>query len=349
MRPPEIARRILRTRSGTELSFTTLGFGTAPLGNLYRALSENEARGALQCAWEAGCRYFDTAPQYGLGLAETRLNGFLREHRADPPLVSTKVGRLLRLSGSAERTGVGKFFDVPSRKENYDYSYDGVMRSIEFSLERLGVDAIDILYCHDVDVFTHGSRAASDKRVAEFMAGGYRALAELRAAGIVKAIGAGVNEWQVCERLAAAGDFDLFLLAGRYTLLEQDALSSFLPLCLARGIGVVVGGPFNSGILATGPKPGAFYNYEPAPPRILERVSRIEAVCAAHGVPLAAAALAFPLAHPAVVCVIAGGQNPQEVRQNADMLAWPIPSALWRHLVDEGLLRPDAPVPPAEN
>jgi D-threo-aldose 1-dehydrogenase len=349
MRPPEIARRILRTRSGTELSFTALGFGTAPLGNLYRGLSEEEARGTLQCAWEAGCRYFDTAPQYGLGLAETRLNGFLREHRAEPLLLSTKVGRLLRLSGAAERTGVGKFFDVPSRKENYDYSYDGVMRSIEFSLERLGVDAVDILYCHDVDAFTHGSRAASDRRVAEFMAGGYRALTELRTAGVVKAIGAGVNEWQVCERLAEAGDFDLFLLAGRYTLLEQDALASFLPLCLARGIGIVVGGPFNSGILATGPKPGAFYNYEPAPPPILERVSRIEAVCADHGVPLAAAALAFPLAHPAVVCVIAGGQNPQEVRQNADMLSWPIPAALWRHLVSEGLLRPDAPVPAAEN
>jgi D-threo-aldose 1-dehydrogenase len=349
MRPPEIARRILRTRSGTELSFTALGFGTAPLGNLYRALSEEEARGALQCAWEAGCRYFDTAPQYGLGLAETRLNGFLREHRAQPLLLSTKVGRLLQLSRADERTGVGKFFDVPSRKENYDYSYDGVMRSIEFSLERLGIDAIDILYCHDVDAFTHGSRAASNSRVAEFMAGGYRALAELRAAGVVKAIGAGVNEWQVCERLAKAGDFDLFLLAGRYTLLEQDALTSFLPLCLAQGIGIVVGGPFNSGILATGPKPGAFYNYERAPPHILQRVSRIEAICTTHGVPLVAAALAFPLAHPAVVSVIAGGQTPQEVRQNAHMLSWPIPAALWRDLVSEGLLRPDAPVPPMEN
>jgi D-threo-aldose 1-dehydrogenase len=349
MRPPEIARRILRTRSGTELSFTALGFGTAPLGNLYRALSEEEARGALQSAWDAGCRYFDTAPQYGLGLAETRLNGFLREHRAQPLLLSTKVGRLLRLSRAEERTGIGKFFDVPSRRENFDYSYDGVMRSIEFSLERLGVDAIDILYCHDVDAFTHGSRAASDRRVAEFMAGGYRALAELRTARVVKAIGAGVNEWQVCERLAEAGDFDLFLLAGRYTLLEQDALGSFLPLCLARGIGIVVGGPFNSGILATGPQPGAFYNYEPAPPPILERVSRIEAVCRAHGVPLVAAALAFPLAHPAVVSVIAGGQNPREVRQNAQMLSWPIPAALWRDLASEGLLRPDAPMPAADD
>ena len=167
-----------------------------------------------------------------MGLAETRLNGFLREHRSEPLLLSTKVGRL-RLSSAPERTGLGKLFDVPSRREDYDYSHEGVMRSIKLSLDRLGVDAVDILYSHDVDAFTHGSNAASDRRVAEFVAGGYRALAQLRTARVVKAIGAGVGEWQVCERLAEAGDFDLFLLAGRYTLLEQDALASFPPLCLA--------------------------------------------------------------------------------------------------------------------
>ena len=343
-----ITSRIFRTTSWIELSFTRLGFGTAPLGNLYRALGEEEARQTLDAAWDAGIRYFDTAPQYGLGLAETRLNGFLRQHRGERPLLSTKVGRLLEVSDPLERTGIGKFFDVPSRKQRYDYSYDGVMRSLEFSLERLGVDAVDILFCHDVDAFTHGSRAASDRRVAEFMAGGYRALAELRAARVVKAIGAGVNEWEVCETLAKAGDFDLFLLAGRYTLLEQEALQSFLPLCQARGIGVVIGGPFNSGILATGAKPGAFYNYEPAPPAVLERVTRIAAVSASHGVPLAAAALAFPLAHPAVVSVIPGGQTLPEVRQNVALLSHPIPAALWRDLKGEGLLRWDAPTPAAE-
>jgi len=348
MATAKITPRVFRTRSGTELAFTRLGFGTAPLGNLYRALSEADARATLESAWDAGVRYFDTAPQYGLGLAETRLNGFLREHRSERPLLSTKVGRLLHVSDAAERTGIGKFFDVPRRQERYDYSYDGVMRSIEFSLERLGVDAVDTLYCHDVDAFTHGSRAASDRRVAEFMGGGYRALAELRAARVVKAIGAGVNEWEVCETLAKAGDFDLFLPAGRYTLLEQEALSSFLPLCLARGIGIVVGGPFNSGILATGPKPGAFYNYSPAPPDVLERVARIDAVCRSHGVSLAAAALSFPLAHPAVVSVIPGGQTPNEVRQNVERLSHPIPAALWRDLKREGLLRADAPVPAAE-
>jgi D-threo-aldose 1-dehydrogenase len=343
-----LTRRVFRSRSGGELSFTKLGFGTAPLGNLYRTLSEEEARRTLQSAWDAGCRYFDTAPQYGLGLAETRLNGFLREHRSEQSLLSTKVGRLLEPSSAAERTGIGKFFDVPNRRERFDYSYDGIMRSIEFSLERLGVDAVDILYCHDLDAFTHGSREASDRRIAEFLAGGYRALAGLRDADVVKAIGVGVNEWQVCETLAGAGDFDLFLLAGRYTLLEQDALSSFLPLCVARGIGVVIGGPFNSGILATGPKRGSHYNYAPAPAPILERVARIDAVCRSYGVPLAVAALAFPLAHPAVVSVIPGGQTPEEVRQNAATLRQPIPDALWRDLIGQGLLRPDAPVSCAE-
>jgi D-threo-aldose 1-dehydrogenase len=196
-----------------------------------------------------------------------------------------------------------------------------------------------------VDVFTHGSEEASDRRIGEFMEGGYRALSELREQGVVAAIGAGVNEWQVCERLARAGDFDLFLLAGRYTLLEQDALATFLPLCVERRIGIVLGGPYNSGILATGARPGAFYNYDPAPPAVLARVERIERVCAAHGVELAAAALRFPLAHPAVVSVIPGAQSAAEVERNAEILEARIPASLWSDLKGEGLLRPDAPVP----
>jgi D-threo-aldose 1-dehydrogenase len=340
-----IEPRTFRTRRGVELAFTNIGFGTAPLGNLYRALTEAEARATLDAAWEIGCRYFDTAPLYGLGLAETRLNGFLRGQRSEPFLLSTKVGRLLDRCEPSRRTGIGRFFDVPSRREHYDYSYDGVLWSLEQSLERLGVDTIDILYCHDVDVFTHGSQKAADARIAEFMGGGYRALDKLRAEGVVKAIGAGVNEWQICEKLAKTGDFDLFLLAGRYTLLEQESLASFLPLCEARGIGIVLGGPFNSGILATGPKPGAFYNYDPAPPEILERVTRIEAICRTHGVPLPAAALQFPLAHPAVVSVIPGGQSPVELRANLASLRHDIPGALWGELKQSGLVRADAPVP----
>jgi len=337
--------RPFRTSHGAALSFSAIGFGTAPLGNLYRPLTEQDARATLEAAWDIGCRYFDTAPLYGLGLAETRLNGFLRGHRTEPVLLSTKVGRLLDRCSPSGRTGIGRFFDTPNRRERYDYSYDGVMRSLEFSLERLGVDAIDILYCHDVDVFTHGSQEAADKRIGEFMAGGYRALDRLRAEGFVKAIGAGVNEWQICETLAKVGDFDLFLLAGRYTLLEQDSLQSFLPLCETKGIGIVVGGPFNSGILASGPRLGAFYNYDPAPAHVLERVGRIEATCNAHGVPLAAAALQFPLAHPAVVSVIPGGQSAHELRQNIEALQHPIPGVMWSELKRAGLLREDAPTP----
>jgi D-threo-aldose 1-dehydrogenase len=339
------AIRGFRTRNGTALTFTELGTGTAPLGNLYRAVEDEAAQATLQAAWDEGSRYFDTAPLYGLGLSETRLNAFLRGRPRDSYVLSTKVGRYMQVSRPEERTGIGKFFSTPARREVYDYSYDGVMRSIEQSFERLGVDRIDILLCHDVDVFTHGSKEASDRRIREFMEGGYRALHELRQQGVVAAIGGGINEWQVCETLARAGDFDLFLLAGRYTLLEQEALETFLPLCVERGIGIVLGGPYNSGILATGPKPGAFYNYDPAPPEILDRVARIERVCDAHGIRLAEAALRFPLAHPAVVSVIPGAQSPDEVRRNAEILRRQIPAALWSDLKAEGLLRPDAPVP----
>jgi D-threo-aldose 1-dehydrogenase len=308
-------------------------------------LDEAFAQATLQAAWDAGCRYIDTAPFYGLGLAETRLNTFLRGHDRDACIVSTKVGRRLAVCPPEERSAPAQFLEVPSRRVVYDYSYDGVMRSMEDSLERLGLDRIDVLLCHDVDIFTHGSKEASDARVREFMEGGYHALVKLRDEGTVAAIGAGLNNWEVCETLARAGDFDLFLLAGRYTLLEQDALATFLPLCEERGIGIVLGGPYNSGILATGPKPGATYNYAPAPQDILTRVARIEAVCEAHGVRLIEAALRFPLAHPAVVSIIPGGQTPDEVRRNGEVLRAAIPAALWADLKTQGLLRADAPVP----
>jgi D-threo-aldose 1-dehydrogenase len=327
------------------LGFTELGFGTGPLGNLYRAITEAEAQATLEAAWEGGVRYFDTAPLYGLGLSETRLNHFLRGRDRDAYVLSTKVGRLMEVCPPERRTGIGKWFEVPTRREAYDYSYDGVMRSVEASLERLGVDRIDILYVHDIDVFTHGSKAESDRRIHQFMTSGYDALVELRDEGIIRAFGGGINEWQVCQDLAERGDFDLFLLAGRYTLLEQEALETFLPLCQARGIGIVLGGPYNSGILATGPKPGAFYNYEPAPPAILERVARIEAVCRAHGTPLIAAALQFPLHHPSVVSVIPGGQSAAEVRANRALLDQAIPPGLWSDLKAQDLMRADAPTP----
>lgn len=334
----------LWNRVGKPLSFTELGFGTAPLGNLYRAVGDAEAEAVLEAAWAAGIRYYDTAPLYGLGLSETRLNRFLRGKPREDYVLSTKIGRLLKATTADKRDGLGKWFDVPSRREVYDYGYDAVFRSLEFSLERLGVDRVDILYAHDLDVFNHGSQAALDARLAELMAGGYRALVELRDQGVISAFGAGVNEWQSCQWMAERGDFDLFLLAGRYTLLEQEALASFLPLCETRGIGIVVGGPYNSGILATGPRPGAFYNYDPAPPAILDRVAKIEAVCARHDTRMVDAAFQFPLRHPAVVSVIPGGQGTAEMASNLAAAKAEVPAALWAELKAEGLMRPDAPV-----
>ena len=326
------------------LTFTELGFGTAPMANLYRAISDEDADAILTRAWDAGVRYFDTAPQYGLGLAETRLNRFLRGKPRDAYVLSTKVGRLLRPSPADRRDGIGKWFDVPNRNGVYDYSYDGVMRSLEFSLERLGVDRVDVLYAHDLDIFTHGSAAVMMDHISAFMASGYRALLELRDQGVIRAFGAGVNEVEPCTWLSERGDFDIFLLAGRYTLLEQTALDGFLPLATERGIGVVIGGPYNSGILATGARPGAFFNYDPAPPDILARVARIEAVCARHDVRLVDAAFQFALRHPMVVSVIPGGQGVAEMVSNVAAANAIVPAALWAELKDQGLMRADAPV-----
>jgi D-threo-aldose 1-dehydrogenase len=326
------------------ITFTELGFGSAPIGNLYRAISEAEAQATLEAAWDSGVRYFDTAPLYGTGLSETRLNHFLRGRKRDDYVLSTKVGRLLQVCPPDQRTGIGKFFDTPNRREIYDYSYDGVMRSLEFSLERLGLDRVDILYVHDLDIFTHGSKAASDARIEEFFSNrAYDAMVSLRDQGVIKAIGGGINEWGVCQKLTERGDFDLFLLAGRYTLLEQEALQSFLPLCQKRGIGITLGGPYNSGILARGPSEGAQYNYSNAPQSVIDRVARIDAICKRHKVRMIEAALKFPLLHPAVMSVIPGGQSVEEVRSNRQILDANIPPALWADLKAEGLMRHDAP------
>ncbi|SMY09907.1 aldo/keto reductase [Flavimaricola marinus] len=333
-------------RHGTGgLTFTELGFGAAPLANLYRAISDAEAEAILEAAWAAGVRYYDTAPLYGLGLSETRLNRFLRDKPRDEYILSTKVGRLLRPCAPEDRDGFGKWFDVPARNEVYDYSYDGVMRSVEFSLERLGLHRIDVLYAHDLDQRNQGGAEGLQARLEEFMGGGHRALVELREQGVIAAIGAGVNEWEPCEWLARNGDMDLFLLAGRYTLLEQEALETMLPLCEAKGIGLVIGGPYNSGILATGPVEGAYYDYEIAPQPIRDRVAAIEAVCARHDTRLVDAAFRFPLCHPAVVSVIPGGQSLADMAGNVKAATAVIPPALWTDLKAEGLIRPDAPVP----
>jgi D-threo-aldose 1-dehydrogenase len=337
--------KTFKAPSGATIKFTEMGFGTAPLGNLLGTVTEKAAQDTLEAAWNAGMRYYDTAPLYGAGLSETRLNHFLRGKKRGDYIVSTKIGRLLQVCKPSERLGIGKFFDIPSRREIYDYSYDGVMRSLDFSLERLGIDSVEILFVHDIDIFNHGTAAARDAHVETLMKSGYKALVKLRDEKVIKAFGGGVNEWEVCEILAKRGDFDLFLLAGRYTLLEQKALDSFLPLCEERGIGIVLGGPYNSGILATGAKANAVYNYSKAPKTILDRVRRIEAVCKRHKVRLPEAALRFPLAHPSVVSVIPGGVTPDQVKLNVKTLGAKIPKALWRDLKAEGLLDARAPAP----
>ena len=326
------------------LTFTELGFGAAPVGNLFKAISDDEAHAVLTAAWDGGVRYFDTAPLYGLGLSETRLNRLLRGKPRDSYVLSSKIGRLLHAVAPDQRDGIGKWVDVPARKETFDYSYDGTMRSLEFSLERLGVDRIDILYAHDLDIFTHGGQAEMQARLEEFMAGGYRALVALRDQGVIRAFGGGINEWQPCQWLLERGDFDIFLLAGRYTLLEQEAQESFLPMCVDRGVGIVVGGPYNSGILATGPRPGAHWNYAPAPDWVMTKAVRLQQFCAAHGVRLVDAAFQFPLRHLAVVSVIPGGQGLAEMASNLAAAKTAIPQALWQELRAEGLLRQDVPI-----
>ncbi|WP_170604942.1 aldo/keto reductase [Ruegeria arenilitoris] len=332
-------------RHGTGgLTFTELGFGAAPLGNLYRAISDEAAQAILNLSWNEGIRYYDTAPLYGFGLSETRLNTLLRSKSRDDFVLSTKVGRLLEVTHPEKRDGFGKWFEVPARREIYDYTYDGVMRSIEFSLERLGVDRIDILYGHDLDVFNHGSQAVLDAKLHEFLEGGHKALVELREQGTISAFGLGVNEWQPAQWIVEHGDPDIILLAGRYTLLEQEALKSFLPMCERRGVGIVIGGPYNSGILATGPRPGAFYNYDPAPQEVLDRVARIEAICSTHNVRMIDAAFQFPLCHPAVLSVIPGGQTVGEMESNLQAAKADIPSDLWRELKSQGLIAEEAPI-----
>ncbi len=329
------------TRRGVHISSTRLGLGTAPLGNIYAPVPEERAQETLSTAWDAGIRFFDTAPLYGLGLAETRLNHFLRGKRRSDYVLATKVGRLLRRRPEGTLPPRTHYFDTPYREVVYDYGYDGVMRSVEDSLERTGADRFDILYAHDLGADTHGSREASDLRLREFLDGGLRALDELRSTGVVRAIGAGCNEWEVCEALARNADVDVFLLAGRYTLLEQRALDSFMPLCVAKGISVVVGGPYNSGILAG----GTTYNYRPAPPAVLQRVAELRAACERFSVRIEAAALALPLAHPAVSSVVPGAVSPQEVKANRELLDSPPPPEFWQAIRTSGLIDARAPLP----
>lgn len=326
----------------TGLDVTRFAFGTAPVGNIFREIGEETSAAMFDRAWDAGVRYFDTAPMYGHGLSELRTGHALRWRNRDDYVLSSKVGRRLHPAPRGSIDFAPWVNAAPFRME-FDYSYDGTMRGFEDSLQRLALERIDILFIHDIDVYTRGDEQPEVFRQA--MDGCYKALERLRDEKVVSAIGVGVNEWQVCHEALKQRDFDCFLLAGRYTLLEQEALDEFLPLCEQRGASVVVGGGFNSGILATGAKPGAKYNYAPAPAEILQRVARIETVCAEYGVALAAAALQFVVAHPAVASFCAGTRTVAQLDQNLDWMRQPIPPAFWASLKQQGLLREDAPTP----
>ncbi len=325
-----------------DLEVTAFGFGTAPIGNIFREIDEPTSDAMIQKSWDSGVRYFDTAPMYGHGLSELRTGQSLRWKNRDDFVLSSKVGRLLKPAKRSE-IDFAPWTNAAPFTMHFDYSYDGVMRAFEDSLQRLALERMDICFIHDIDKFTRG--ADQPKVFEQAMDGAWRALESLRDQGAVKAIGVGVNEWEVCHAALQARDFDCFLLAGRYTLLEQDSLNEFLPLCEERGAAVVVGGGFNSGILATGAVEGAKYNYAPAPDDIMKKVRDIETVCAAHNVPLAAAALQFVVAHPAIPCFMAGTRTVEQLEQNLEWFSHPVPAEFWAELRSKGLLREDAPTP----
>jgi len=313
---------------------TALSFGGAQIGNLYRETSDEEASAAVSAAWQAGIRYFDTAPHYGLGLSERRLGAALRAHPREEYVVSTKVGRVL--DPSLEDAPDSEGFAVRTRlRRRWDFSRDGVLRSLEDSLERLGLDRVEILFMHDPD--EHWREAVEQA---------CPALEELRGQGMVRAIGAGMNQAEMLAEFVRRTDIDVVMLAGRYTLLEQGALDELLPLCEERSVGVVAVGVFNSGLLSRAqPQAGARYNYDEAPPELIGRARRIADVCSRHGVSLPAAALRFPLGHPAVVSVAVGMRDGAQARRNAELFEQAVPSDLWDELKAERLLRADAPVP----
>lgn len=340
--------RTHKTARGAIFPATPLGLGSAPLGDLFDRLDEQIAFDTIRGAYASGVRVFDTSPHYGNGLAEAQFGAALRGLPRETFTVSTKVGRVMDpFSAPAPRnpdvTAPGFAGGFPHRAR-FDYSYDGAMRAVEQSLLRTGFDHFDILLIHDCDVWTQGADQI-DRVFGEAMEGAYKALDRLRQDGTVKAIGIGVNEADMCERFARAGDFDVMMLAGRYSLLEQPALASFLPLAVERKIGILFAGIFNSGILATGPVPGARYNYGPAPAEVMTRVGAIAEVCARHGVPLHRAALHFVTFHSAVLSVVLGAVTAAETAANARALAEPVPAALWSDLKTAGLLDPAAPTP----
>jgi D-threo-aldose 1-dehydrogenase len=314
-------------------ALSELSLGCAQLGNLYREVVDADALDTVDAAWELGVRYFDTAPHYGLGLSERRLGIALQTRPRSDFTVSTKVGRLLEPVADVEGLDEDGYAVPATHRRVWDFSRDGIRRSLTESLHRLGLDRVDVVYLHDPDDY-----------IEDVLDRGFPALAELRSEGGIGAIGAGMNDAAALARLVRETDMDVVMLAGRYTLLEQDSLDDLLPLCVGRGVGVVAAGVFNSGLLANRQPPDtAKYNYQAAPRELLERARSISAICERHGTTLPAAAIAFPLAHPAVVSVCVGARSPVQIELNAARYAEDVPAELWAELKAEGLLREDAP------
>ena len=324
-----------RTLGTSGVAVTTLGFGGATLGGVGDRVSEKEADDVLHSAFAGGIRYFDTAPLYGHGLSEKRVGRTLSALPRDDFVLSSKIGRLLVPQDEGERYKGMR--DTEPFAIRYDYSYDAVRRSFDSSLERLGLDRIDVLLCHDIDVWTHGDAQPDIFDVA--INGALPALQDLREQGMVRAIGLGVNEWEVCVRVLDVIDVDCFLLAGRFTLLEQTPLDEMLPRCLADDVSVIIGGPYNSGLLANTERRRATYDYKPAPDHLWDKAQRIREVCANHSVDMRAAALQYPLRHPTVAAVIPGMWSRDEVQTNLGLMSVDIPTDLWKELDETGLVR----------
>ncbi|WP_187428217.1 Pyridoxal 4-dehydrogenase [Roseobacter fucihabitans] len=317
-----------RTLGDTGLVLTELSFGGAGIGNLYRPIPREDAIATLETAWDGGIRYFDTAPFYGHGLSERRMGDFLQTKARGDFVLSTKVGRLLQASPGGPPTDTGYIEALPFTI-HYDYSYEGILRSHQDSLARLGLPSVDILYVHDLERGSFASDEDYQRHLETFVTSGIHALQDLKSEGKIAAFGLGVNEVAACTNAMARVRLDCLLMAGRYSLLDRGATGRLMDMCQTSGTMMIVGGVFNSGILATGAKPGATFNYTEASPDIMDRVRRMEAVAQDHGVPLAQAALHFPLRNRLVTSVLTGTAKPSSLQRNLDLFANPLPDALW--------------------
>lgn len=325
-----------RKISDTDIAVTCLGFGGASMGNMYTVAHDEAARQAIRGAYEAKVRYFDTAPMYGFGKSERLYGSVLKDQPRDSFVLSSKVGRLIKVGEPTPESEATPFVEIDNAYSVFDYSREGVLRSLEESRKRLGIDRIDIVYIHDPDVNNSFKQALDEA---------FPALADLKRQGVIGAVGAGMNQAEMLCDFAKNADFDCFLLAGRYTLLDQIALKELLPLCLKKNISIIIGGAYNSGILATGAVEGAYYNYAPAPPEIMEKTRKIQAVCARFNIPMKAAALQFPFGHPTVVSNIPGVKTKERFEENLSLFTHPIPAEFWAALKEEKLLVAGTPVP----